>query len=149
MIKSNGTSQTWNSWWIFLFTTRKYCPSYNWGHARLPRHGNRLWAYADASLPQNMGMQYGTVRNLRTIPILPMQSRSQKLTLATSLMVTGSSPWCELQHRIGTLPSPKYASLWHGVKNSRLVSHGGPLKVDESTTGWVPYQQGTFWGACR
>ncbi len=34
----------------------------------------------DPVIAQNMRTQYGTAHNLRTIAILPMQSRSQKLT---------------------------------------------------------------------
>ncbi len=34
------------------------------------------WACADVSLPKNMGMQYGTARNLGTITILPVRLQS-------------------------------------------------------------------------
>ena len=41
---------------------------------------NMRWACPNASSPKNMGMRNGTARKSLTITILPMQSRSQKLT---------------------------------------------------------------------
>ncbi len=46
-----------------------------------PKSREHALGMSERVIVQNMGLRYGTARNLRTIAILPMQSRSQKLTV--------------------------------------------------------------------
>ena len=115
---------------------------------------NMRWACPNASSSKKMGLRYGTARNLRTIAILPMQSRSQKLTvrdwnpahraqLVTRTVIPGVQT---LKMGIGSghrrVPNTRQYDVDSKILDK--ISHGGASTVDKSTTGRFPYHQGTF-----
>ena len=112
------------------------------------------WACAIASSPQNKRMQYGTGRNWRTITILPLQLRSQKLTvrdwnpahraqLVTRTVIPGvQTPKMGIGSGHRRVPNTHQYDL--ELKILDKISHGGASAVDKSTTGRFPYQQDTF-----
>ena len=101
-----------------------------------------------------MGLRYGTARNLRTIAILPMQSRSQKLTvrdwnpahrvqLVTRTVIPGvQTPKMGIGSGHRRVPNTRQDDVESKMLDK--ISHGGASTVDKSTTGRFPYQQGTF-----
>ena len=101
-----------------------------------------------------MRMRYGTARDWRTIAILHMQSRLQKLTvrdwnpthrvqLVTRTVIPGvQTP--KMGIGLGHCRVPNTRQYDVDSKILDKISHGGASTVDKSTTGRVPYQQGTF-----
>ena len=92
-----------------------------------------------------MRTQYGTARNLRTIAILPMQSRSQKLTvcnwnpahraqLVTRTVIPGvQTPKMGIGSGHRRVPNKRQCDVESKILDK--ISHGGASTVDKSTTG--------------
>ena len=92
-----------------------------------------------------MRMQYGTARNLRTIALLPVQSRSQKLTvrdwnpahraqLVTRTVIPGvQTPRMGIGSGHRRVPNTRQYDVDSKILDK--MSHGGASAVNKSTMG--------------
>ena len=119
-----------------------------------PKLRGQALGVCECVIAQYMRVRYGTARNSRTIAILPMQSRSQKLTdrditdvrknqFVTQTVTPGvKTPRTGIRSGHRRVPNTRQCDVDSKILDK--MSHGGASAGDKSTTGRFPYQQGTF-----